>query len=148
MDLKTVREGVKDLKSILDNLSLKSFLKTSGGKGYHIIVPIQSIKTWKKFREFAKNIAKLMETKWPDKYVSNMRKEKRKNKIFIDWVRNTKGATSVAPYSIRIRKNATVSMPISWNELDKIKPDEITIELAIKRLKRKDPWEDFFDVEQ
>ena len=89
-----------------------------------------------------------METKWPDKYVSNMRKEKRKNKIFIDWVRNTKGATSVAPYSIRIRKNATVSMPIAWSELDKIKPDGITMELAIKRLKRKDPWEDFFDVEQ
>ena len=83
MTLNKVRKGVKDLKSILDDLSLTSFLKTSGGKGYHIVVPIHSIKSWKKFREFAQNIAKLMEMKWQDLYVSNMRKDKRKNKIFI-----------------------------------------------------------------
>ena len=81
-----------------------------------------------------------MEAKWPDKYTSNMKKEKRRGKIFVDWVRNTKGATSVAPYSLRIRNKLTVSMPIAWNELDKIKPDEITMEMAIKRLKRKNPW--------
>ena len=84
-----------------------------------------------------------MEAKWPDKYTSNMKKEKRKGKIFIDWVRNTKGATSVAPYSLRVRDKLTVSMPIFWNELDKIKSDEITIEKAIKRLRRKDPWGEY-----
>ncbi len=89
-----------------------------------------------------------MEAKWPDKYVSNMRKEKRKGKIFVDWIRNTKGATSVAPYSIRIRKGAKVSMPISWKELYSVKPDEITMKEAILRLKRKNPWEDFFYTEQ
>ena len=87
-----------------------------------------------------------METKWPDKYTSNVRKDARKGKIFIDWIRNTKGATSVAPYSVRIRKKLRVSMPIKWSELDKVKPDEITIEDAIKRLKRKNPWEDFFEA--
>ena len=74
----------------------------------------------------AKNIAELMETKWPEKYTSNIRLAKRKNKIFIDWIRNIKGATSIAPYSLRARKNAPVSMPISWDELNKIKPNEIT----------------------
>lgn len=146
MDIKKVREGVKDLKSVLDELGLVSFLKTSGGKGYHVVVPTKKLKTWKTFREFARNIAKLMEQRWPDKYTSNIRKEKRKNKIFIDWIRNTKGATSVAPYSLRMKKKASVSIPIKWSELDKIKPDEITIEEAIKRLKRKDPWKNFFDV--
>lgn len=73
-----------------------------------------------------------------------MKKSKRKCKIFIDWVRNIKGATSVAPYSIRLRNKATISMPIKWSELDKISPDEITIEKAIQRLKRKDPWVNFF----
>ncbi len=141
-----VREGVKDLKSILDEIGLVSFLKTSGGKGYHVVVPTKKLKTWKKTREFCKNIAELMETKWPDKYTSNIRKEARKGKIFIDWVRNTKGATSVAPYSLRVRKKASVSMPIKWSELDKIKPDEITMEEAVKRLKRKDPWEKFYEV--
>ncbi len=143
LSLKRLREGVKDLKSILDEYELSSFLKTSGGKGYHVVVPLIAKVTWKNARLIAKNIAELMEARWPNKYTSNMKKSKRKGKIFIDWVRNTKGATSVAPYSLRIRKKLTVSMPISWNELDKIKPDEITIEEAIKRLKRKDPWQKF-----
>lgn len=144
LNIKKVREGVKDLKKILDELNLKSYLKTSGGKGYHVVVPIKNKTTWKKFRDIAKNIAKLMENKWPDKYTSNIRMEKRKDKIFIDWIRNTKGATSIAPYSLRARPNASVSMPIKWSELDKITPNEITIKEAIKRLKRKDPWEGFF----
>lgn len=145
MPLKEIRQGVKDLKKILDELKLKSFLKTSGGKGYHIVIPIEGVITWKKFREIAQSIAKLMEAKWPHKYTSNMRKENRKDKIFIDYLRNAKGATSVAPYSIRLRKKCTVSMPISWSELDKVKPDEINMDEAIKRLKRKDPWESLQD---
>lgn len=143
LSLKKLREGVKDLKSLLDEYKLESFLKTSGGKGYHIVVPMRIKVTWKNARIIAKNIASLMEAKWPEKYTSNIKKEKRKGKIFIDWLRNTKGATSVAPYSLRIRKKLTVSMPISWSELDKIKPDEITIEQALKRIKSKDPWQNF-----
>lgn len=143
LSLKKLRDGVKDLKSILDELKLKSYLKTSGGKGYHIVVPMKNV-DWKEFRLIAKNIAILMESKWPEKYTSNIRKEKRKNKIFIDWVRNTKGATSVAPYSLRARKNLPVSMPIFWNELEKVAPNEITIKNVLKRLKLKDPWKDFF----
>lgn len=143
LSLKKLREGVKDLKSILDELSLPSYLKTSGGKGYHIVVPIKIKMSWKEFRDVAKNIAELMEAKWSDKYVTNVRKEKRKNKIFIDWIRNSKSSTFVAPYSVRLRKNAPVSMPIKWSELDKVKPNEITINEALKRIKRKDPWEGF-----
>ena len=128
---------------ILDEYKLESFLKTSGGKGYHVVVPLRSKVTWKNARKIARDIAKLMELTWPDKYTSNMKKSKRKDKIFIDWVRNIKGSTSVAPYSIRLRRKATVSMPIKWSELDKIRPDEITIKEAIKRIRRKDPWENF-----
>lgn len=144
LSLKKLRDGVKDLKSILDELKLKSFLKTSGGKGYHIVVPFKKNKSWSEFRNIAKNIAVLMETKWPDKYTSNIRKNKRNGKIFIDWVRNTRGATSIAPYSLRARENAPVSFPIIWEELDKIKPDEITLKKALRKIKEKDPWKDFF----
>lgn len=143
MNIKKVRQGVKDLKSILDELELKSYLKTSGGKGYHIVIPINT-PSWKKLESIAKNISELMVNKWPDKYTTNMRKEKRKNKIFIDYFRNKKGATSVAPYSIRLRDNAPISTPISWRDLDKIKPNDITINNIDKYLKRKNPWEDFF----
>ena len=143
LSLKKLRDGVKDLKDILDDLKLKSFLKTSGGKGYHILVPIKN-KTWEEAREISKNIAILMETKWPNKYTSNIRKDKRDGKIFIDWGRNTRGATSVAPYSLRIKDKATVSFPLRWNELDKIKPDEITLKKALKKIKERNPWPNFF----
>ena len=143
LSLKKLRAGVKDLKSILDELKLKSYLKTSGGKGYHVVVPIKNV-TWKEFCSIAKNIAELMEAKWSDKYTSNIRKENRKGKIFIDWVRNTKGQTSIAPYSLRAREKAPVSFPISWNELDKIKPNEITLRKALKKLKEPNPWKNFF----
>lgn len=145
LNLNKVREGVKDLKKILDELSIKSFLKTSGGKGYHIVAKVKS-KSWKEHRDIAKNIAVLMEKKWPEKYTSNIRKDARKGKIYIDWVRNTRSSTSVAPYSVRMKKGAAISMPIKWTELDKIKPDEIHIEDAIKRLKRKDHGKDFLII--
>jgi len=148
LSLSHVRQGVKDLKSILDKLSLTSFLKTSGGKGYHIVVPVSSLKNWEDARDFSRNIAVIMEMKWPERYTSNVRMNQRKGRIFIDWIRNTKGATSVAPYSVRLKKKLSVSMPIKWSELDKIKPNEITLEDAMKRLKRKDPWEGFFDIIQ
>lgn len=144
LSLDKLRFGVKYLKEILDNLNLKSFLKTSGGKGYHICIPFKNNLTWKKFYKISEDIANIIENTHSELFTTNNRKEKRKNKIFIDYLRNQKSATFVAPYSVRLRKNAPVSMPIAWNELDKIKPNEITIYKAIKRLKKKDPWKDFF----
>lgn len=148
LNINKVRDGVMCLKNVLDQLGLKSFLKTSGGKGYHVFVPFTSFESWSSFSLFAKNISLLLEEKYPDMFTCNMSKEKRKNKIFIDWYRNKKSSTSVAPYSLRIRKKITVSMPIKWSELYKIKPGDITIDIAIKRLKRIDPWKDFFSIKQ
>lgn len=148
LNINKVRDGVMCLKNVLDQLGLKSFLKTSGGKGYHVFVPFTSFESWSSFSLFAKNISLLLEEKYPDMFTCNMSKEKRKNKIFIDWYRNKKSSTSVAPYSLRIRKKITVSMPIKWSELYKIKPGDITIDIAIKRLKRINPWKDFFSIKQ
>lgn len=144
LPLKTLRLGIKYLKEILDNLNLKSFLKTSGGKGYHVVIPFRTQITWKKFYKISEDIANILVNTYPDIFTTNIRKENRHNKIFIDYLRNQKSATSVAPYSIRLKKNAPISMPISWQELDKIKPNEITINNVFKRLKKKDPWEDYF----
>jgi len=142
LSIDKVREGVKDLKRILDKLKLKSYLKTSGGKGYHIYIPLETT-SWKKTEKIAEDIANLMIENNPNKYTTNMRKEKRKGKIFIDYYRNKKGATSVCPYSLRLKKGATVSCPIYWKELDTIKPNDITIKNIKDRLK-KDPWKNFF----
>lgn len=144
MGLGKIRQGVHDLKNLLDQLSLISYLKTSGGKGYHIVVPFRPAAGWNAFEAFARNVAKTMEAKWPDRYTSNVRKNKRNNRIFVDWLRNVRGATSVAPYSVRAREGAPVSMPISWKELETITPNGASLEDALKRLSHEDPWAEFF----
>lgn len=139
LTLEDVRQGVKDLKKILDKFKLKSYLKTSGGKGYHVYIPLQT-SSWKKTEKIATDIAELMVINHPDKYTTNIRKEKRSGKIFIDYLRNQMGSTSVCPYSLRLKKNATISCPIYWKELDTIAPDGITIKNIKDRLKKRDPW--------
>ncbi len=148
MALSQVRQGVLDVKNILNELSLDAYLKTSGGKGYHVVVPLKPSVNWDTFHDFAKGVAVVMEQKWPDRYTSNVRKANRKGKIFIDWIRNGRGATSVAPYSLRGRKGAKVSMPISWEELDMVAPDGIDMKEALLRIERNDPWKDFFNNHQ
>ncbi|WP_281532622.1 DNA ligase D [Anaerocolumna aminovalerica] len=148
MDLSRVRQGVLDIRSILNELSLNSYLKTSGGKGYHVVVPLKPVVTWDGFHDFARRVAEVMEQKWPDRYTSNVRKAKRTDKIFIDWIRNGRGATSIAPYSIRARKGARVSMPIAWDELDTVAPDGITMADALLRISDSDPWKGFFQNDQ
>jgi DNA ligase D, 3''-phosphoesterase domain/DNA polymerase LigD, polymerase domain len=148
LDVGKVRQGVRDLKGLLDELNLVSFLKTSGGKGYHVVVPFIPSAEWDIFHDFSKRVAEVMEKKWPDRYSSNMRKVVRKDKIFIDWVRNGRGATSVAPYSLRARPGASVSMPITWKELDTVAPDGIKMKDALERIKEPDPWEEFYKIEQ
>lgn len=148
MDMETVRQGVRDVKSVLEQLSLTSFLKTSGGKGYHVVVPFKPTADWETFHDFARRIAVVMEQKWPDRYTSNVRKANRKNKIFIDWIRNGRGATSIAPYSIRARSGARVSMPILWEELDTVAPDGVTMADALLRINGNDPWNGFFQINQ
>jgi bifunctional non-homologous end joining protein LigD len=148
LELSKVRQGVQDIKNILAELSLNSYLKTSGGKGYHVVVPLKPSVDWNSFNDFARNVVVVMEHKWPDRYTSNVRKAKRSGKIFIDWIRNGRGATSIAPYSLRARKGAKVSMPIEWEELDTVAPDGINIMEALLRLEGKDPWEDFFQNNQ
>lgn len=148
MDISQVRQGVLDLKSVLDELGLCSFLKTSGNKGYHVVVPFGASVGWETFGCFAKRIAQFMETKWQSKYTSNVRKASRKGRIFIDWIRNGKGATSIAPYSIRAKSGARVSMPIAWAELSEVAPNGITMQEAIARIKKPDPWVRFFKVQE
>lgn len=148
MPLSQVRQGVRDVKKILDERGLKSFLKTSGGKGYHIVVPVLPQKDWKEFSVYARGVADEAVRRWPERYTANIRKVKRQGKIFIDWIRNSRGATSVAPYSLRARKGAAVSFPLTWRQLNLVAPNEITLQNALLRIKKANPWEGYFDVKQ
>lgn len=142
-----LREAVFNLKYVLDSLKLKSYLKTSGGKGYHILVPFSPSCQFDEFENFAKKVALLLEQKWPKIFTTNIRKENRKNKIFVDYLRNGKGATCVCPYSLRARDGATISMPISWNNLEKVNPNDVNI-FNYKNYLKLSPWKNFFKNEQ
>ncbi len=146
LPLAEVRRGARELRTVLDGLGLVSFLKTSGGKGYHIVVPLRSGVDAESFRDFAKGVAELMQNSFPTRYTATMSKKAREGKIFIDWQRNSPGSTSVAPYSVRARAGAPVSTPISWEELPKIAPASVNVRSALRRLALPDPWENFFSV--
>lgn len=136
-------------RRILEKLKLKSFVKTSGGKGLHVVVPLNRKNSWEEIATFAKALAEAMARFDSRKFVAVVSKSQRQGKIYIDYLRNVRGATSVAPYSPRARAGATVSMPISWKELEKAK-DTLSFDItsAPKRLKSPDPWKDYFKAKQ
>ncbi len=130
---------------------LKSFVRTSGGKGLHVVVPLKPGATWEAAKEFAKTLAHEMQQDDPELYIATASKAKRNKKIFIDYLRNSRGATSVASYSTRARAGAPVAMPLRWEELGKLKSaDQYTVANTVRRLSslRKDPWEEFFKIRQ
>ena len=95
--------------------------------------------------KISKSIVNILINKYPNKYTTNIRKEKRKSKILIDYYRNKMGASSVCPYSLRLKDNVSISFPISWEDIKHIKPDTITIRNVKKYLEKDNPWSDFFD---
>lgn len=138
-------EAVLILKNVLDKLKLKSFLKTSGGKGYHVVIPFKNTKNWKTFETFAKNIALLLESTYPKIFTTNIRKKERKGKIFVDYLRNKKGSTCVAPFSLRARDNLPVSLPILWKDIYTIKPNQVNIK-NIDSYINPNAWKNYFKV--
>jgi bifunctional non-homologous end joining protein LigD len=115
-----VKMAALDLRARLADLGLVSFAMLSGGKGVHVIVPLTPGHSWPAHTDFAHRFAEALSLAEPDKYLATMSKAKRKGKIFIDWLRNQRGATAVVPYSARARDGAPVAAPISWDELDQI----------------------------
>ncbi|WP_258956697.1 DNA ligase D [Legionella sainthelensi] len=148
---KAIVESALEVKKYLQEFKLTSFVKTTGGKGLHVVVPIQPEYKWDEVKNFAHVFVTFLETINPECYVSKMTKAKRKGKIFIDYLRNQRGATAISPYSTRARIHAPVAVPISWDELTNDKRDsEFTLKTLPNRLKflREDPWEDYWRIKQ
>jgi bifunctional non-homologous end joining protein LigD len=130
---------------------LQSFVKTSGGKGLHVVAPLLPSGSWRAIKQFAHAFARELERSRPRLFVSTMSKTRRRGKIYLDWVRNSRGATTVAPYSTRARPGAPVSTPLAWDEL---RPELIERGFSIDDMVRRfsvqadDPWGRFTDIEQ
>ena len=139
-----VIQSANQIREFLEELGLKSFVKTTGGKGLHLVVPIERRHTWPDAKEFCKSVAEAVVQADPSSYTSNLAKAARTNKIFIDYLRNARGATAVAAYSTRAKEAASVSMPLAWEELSaKLTSDHFTIKNALQRLTKlkQDPWQ-------
>jgi bifunctional non-homologous end joining protein LigD len=138
-----------EVRERLDGLGLTGFVKTSGGKGLHVNVPLRPAAGWDAVKAFAKALADAMATDSPDRYVATVAKAKRRGRILIDYLRNGRGATAVAPYSTRARAGAPVSMPLDWSELGpEIGPAYFTVANSGNRLANldADPWGGFRDA--
>lgn len=138
--------AAEETRRRLEDFGLTAFVKTSGGKGLHVVAPVQPKAEWPQVKAFTKSIADAMAHDSPGKFVSTIAKAKRRGKILVDYLRNQRGATAVAPYSTRARPGAAVSMPLAWDELSPaIGPDYFTIAKALARLDSltNDPWRDF-----
>lgn len=147
VDVKAVREAALDIRGKLEELSLPNFVKTSGGKGYHVVMPLKPSADWDAVKTFAHDFAKALEQASPDRYTATLSKKARTGKIFVDYLRNGRGSTTVAPYSSRAKKGATVSMPVTWAEIEAgLAPNAFPIgdKTTLKQLAEADPWADFF----
>jgi bifunctional non-homologous end joining protein LigD len=127
-------------------IGLESFLKTSGGKGLHVAVPLKPKHDWDEVKEFSRAVAEALAADDPRLFTSKMAKKERTRRIFIDYLRNSPGATTVAAYSVRAREGAPVSTPLHWDELGgRVKPTSFHAGNIVRRLQglHSDPWKTF-----
>lgn len=143
-------ESVEEIRALLNRYGIKSFVKWTGGKGLHVVAPMEAEHRWDTVREFARDVARGMEARKPELYLTKAKQAARAGKIFVDYLRNERGGTAVAPYSPRARKGAPVAMPLRWEELKTQGRPEFAVanfESWKARLKR-DPWKRMGELRQ
>jgi bifunctional non-homologous end joining protein LigD len=143
VDFQATIAGARTLRELLEELGLQSWVKTTGGKGLHVTVPIVPRADWDEIKTFCKAVAEELTRRDPERFIATMSKAKRRGKIFVDYLRNGRGATFIAPYSPRAREGALIAMPIVWDDLSaKFKPERFSVRGAAEYLQRRktDPF--------
>ena len=146
-----VKRAATDIRGLLKQLDLVAYVRVSGGKGLHVVVPLNPGCDWSVTRRFAKGFADALAASEPKRFLATASKQQRKGRIFIDYLRNGRGATAVASYSLRGRPGAPVALPVSWASLSRLTAaDGFTLQdvPATLRRRRKDPWADINAVKQ
>ncbi len=145
-----VVEATREVRARLEAMGLQTFLKTTGGKGLHVVLPIENA-PWDDVKAFTRSVAEAMAGDSPNRYIATASKKARTGRIFVDYLRNSREATAICAYSTRARPGATVSVPITWSELGSLKvPNQYTVANLPQRLQRlrRDPWADIGKVKQ
>jgi bifunctional non-homologous end joining protein LigD len=151
LDFGQVKEAAKEMRERLKAVDLESFVMASGGKGLHVVVPLTPRYGWDEVKGFAEAIARILAAEKPERYLADMSKARRKGRIFVDYLRNGRGATAIAPFSSRARKGAPVSWPIAWSALARLEnAHPFAVDTGAAGLKRQkgDPWKGYFEVDQ
>ena len=146
-----VVEAVNVLRKLLETLQLRPFIKTTGGKGLHVVIPVEPKRGWDDAKAFCKAVAELLVRTFPDRFTSKITKSTREGRIFVDYLRNAENATAIAPYSVRAKANAPVAMPIAWEQLDNdLRFDHFNVRNVptLLRRRRRDPWAELGSVKQ
>jgi bifunctional non-homologous end joining protein LigD len=142
-DLAKVRRATRLVGELLDDLGLTTYLKTTGSRGYHVLVPLRPSLGFDEVRDFARRCGEVLVEKEPDLLTLEQRKAKRGDRVYVDIGRNAYGQTAVPAYAVRAREAAPVSTPIAWAELSRVKPGQFTVASVRRRLARRDcPWAD------
>lgn len=151
LDYSSVIAGAYAVREVFEPAKLETFVKTTGGKGLHVCVPIAPELSWDEVKAFTGHVARAMAQRAPELYVATQSKARRHGKVFIDYLRNARGATFIAPYSTRARENAPIATPLEWDELSpKLLPDHFNLRNIAQRLAKltHDPFERLARIEQ
>ena len=149
LDFRVVRLAARVLRERLEALGLRSLPLVTGGKGVHVVAPLVRRAAWPRVKAFARCFAEAMAAEQPDAFTAMMSKSRRRGRIFLDWMRNERGSTAIAPYSTRARKNAPVATPVSWEELAALESAAaFSMTDVLERLARADPWAEQGSIRQ
>jgi bifunctional non-homologous end joining protein LigD len=138
--------AARRVREVLQELRFESFARTTGGKGLHVVVPLAARADWDLAKRFARRVAETLVARWPDDYIATASKARRRGKVYVDYLRNSRGATAVASYSTRASQGATVATPVAWDEVTPgLKPERFHVQSVPRRLAsiEHDPWEGF-----
>lgn len=144
-----IAAAARELRARLDALGLPSWVKTTGGKGLHVVVPLARRHGWDEVKAFSRAMAEALAREAPERFVAVVAKHARAGRIYVDWLRNARGSTAVAAWSTRARPGAPVSVPLSWRALGRVEhPADLTVRTMLARVRRlrRDPWEGFFEA--
>ncbi|MBZ0220816.1 MAG: DNA ligase D [Candidatus Methylomirabilis sp.] len=142
-------EAVFLMRALLEELGLKSFVRATGGKGLHVVVPVLPVRDWDEIRDFTRAVAEFVARGLPDRFTSMMTKSRRAGRIFIDYMRNIRGATAIEAYSTRAKPGATIAAPLGWDELMLYGPGSFTLANMKERIREAgNPWEGYMNVKQ
>ena len=149
LDFAEVRDAARHIRDVLGVLGLQTFPMVTGGKGIHVIAPLKPKLEWPEVKAFCHAFADMLEATQPEHFTANIRKVQRKGRMFVDYLRNERGSTAIAPFSTRAKPGIPCAVPVAWDELDAIKAANIfSLTAAAERAAAPDPWPEYFKLTQ